>query len=151
MFIPWCRCFTFCNEVDSYLIKWSVGDLYHFNRIILSLGLLSATKHAICNIFLNILVHTLPVILSFFKQYVHVLPWSPNLPWASTSTVYFQDLGMTRARNFCPESIMCLYKNPLTWVKISFLCCSAFPLSNCLDMHLQNWSVFCIWNRACLL
>ena len=31
---------------------------------------------------------------------------------------------------------------------MSVSCCGAFPLNNCLDMHLQNGSVFCIWIRA---
>ena len=43
--------FTFCDKVDSYFIKWSVGDFHHSKRVILNLGLLSATKHAVCNIF----------------------------------------------------------------------------------------------------
>ena len=30
------------------------------------------------------------------------------------STVYFQDLGMTKVRNFLPASIICLCKSPLT-------------------------------------
>ena len=60
----------------------------------------------------------------------------------------FPGLGMTRARNFRPESIMCLYSKPLTWVKMSVSCCGAFPLNNHLDMHLLNGSVFCIWSRA---
>ena len=82
------------------------------------------------------------------RQYVWVFPWCPSLSWASTRTVYFQELGMTRARNFCPESIMCLYKNPLIWVKRSVSCCGALPFDKPFDMHLQSGSVFCIWRRA---
>ena len=43
---------------------------------------------------------------------------------------------------------MCLYKSPLTWVKSSISCLGAFPLDNCLDIHLEKGSVFCIWRRA---
>ena len=59
--------FAFCDEVDSYFIKWSVGDFHHLKRVILNLGLLSATKCAVCSIFPDILGHTLPVILSFYQ------------------------------------------------------------------------------------
>ena len=43
---------------------------------------------------------------------------------------------------------MCLYKSPLTWVKISVSCLCAFPLDKHLDIHLQKGSVFCIWIRS---
>ena len=45
---------------------------------------------------------------------MHELPLSPNLLQASMSTVYFQDLGMTKVRNFLPASMTCLYNSPLT-------------------------------------
>ena len=77
-----------------------------------------------------------------------VFPWCPNLSWASTRTVYFQDLGMTRARNFLPESVMCLYSNPLMWVKRSVSCWDVFPLDKHLEICLQKGSVFWIWRRA---
>ena len=77
-----------------------------------------------------------------------IFPWCPSLSWVSTRTVYFQDLGMTRARNFCPESITGLYNNPLTWVNRSVSCCRAFLFDKHLDIHLQNGLVFCIWRRA---
>ena len=77
-----------------------------------------------------------------------MFPWCPKLLWTSTWTVYFQDLGMTRARNFCPKSVTCLYNSPLTWVKRSVLCCGAIPLDKCLEIHLQKGLVFCIWRRA---
>ena len=80
-----------------------------------------------------------------------MFPWWPNLSWASTNTVYFHDLGMTRARNFWPESIMCLYSKPLKCVKRSVSCCGAFPFDNLLDILLQKVSVFCICRRACNL
>ena len=123
-------------------------DFHHLKRVILNFGLFSAKKHAVHNISLNILAHTFPIILSFMRQYVCVFPWCPSLLWASTSTVYFQDLGMTRARNFCLKSVTCLYNNPLTWVKRSVLCSGAWPFDKHFDMHLQNGSVFCIWSRA---
>ena len=77
-----------------------------------------------------------------------MFPWCPNLSWASTRTVHFQDFGMTRARYFCLESVICLYRSPLTWVKSSVSCIDAFPLDNHLVIHFQKGSVFCIWRRA---
>ena len=64
------------------------------------------------------------------------------------STVYFQDLGMTKVRNFLPASIICLYKSPLTWVKVANSWWGALPFSNLLEMHLQNGSVLCICSKA---
>ena len=77
-----------------------------------------------------------------------MFPWSPNWSQASPRPVYFQDLGMTRAWNFCPKFVTCLYSRPLTWVKTSVSCCSAFPLDEHLEICLQKESVFCIWRRA---
>ena len=77
-----------------------------------------------------------------------VFPWCPNLSWACTRTVYFHDLGMTRARNFWPKSVMCLYSSPLVWVKKSVSCWGAFPLDKHLEICLQKGPVFCIWRRA---
>ena len=34
------------------------------------------------------------------------------------------------------------------WVKISVSFCGAFPLNKCLEIHLQNGSVLCIWSKA---
>ena len=76
-----------------------------------------------------------------------VFPWWPNL-WASTRTVYCQDFGITRARNFFPESVICLYRSPLTWVNNSVLCLGAFPLDNHLEICLQKGSDFYVWRRA---
>ena len=80
-----------------------------------------------------------------------MFPWWPNLSWASTNTIYFHDLGIIRARNFWPESIMCLYSKPLTCVKRSVLCFCAFPFDSCLDILLKKGSIFCICRRACNL
>ena len=80
-----------------------------------------------------------------------LFPWWPNLSWASTKTVYFHDLGITKARNFWPDSAMCLYSKPLTSVKGSVSCWGAFPLDKCLDILLHKGSVFCICSRACNL
>ena len=44
-----------------------IGGFHHLKRVILNLGLLSATNHAVCIIFPDILVHNLPVILSFYQ------------------------------------------------------------------------------------
>ena len=55
---------------------------------------------------------------------------------------------MTRARNLCLESVICLYKSPLMWVKSSVSCLGAFPLDKCLEICLQKGSVICIWRRA---
>ena len=79
---------------------------------------------------------------------MHEFPWWPNLSWASTTTVYFQDLGITRARNCLPESMMCLYSSPFTWVKISNSCYSALPFNNHLEICLQNGSVLCICSNV---
>ena len=70
------------------------------------------------------------------------------MSWASTETVNFQDFGITRARNCLPESVMCLYSSPFTWVKVSNSCCGALPFNSHLDMHLQNGSVLCICSNA---
>ena len=64
------------------------------------------------------------------------------------STVYFQDLGMTKVRNFLPVSVTCLYKSPLTCAKVSNSWWGTLPFSNLLEMHLQNGSVFCICSKA---
>ena len=77
-----------------------------------------------------------------------MFPWCPNLSWVSARTVYFQDFDMTRARNFCSESVICLYSSHLTWVKSSVSCLGAFPLDKHLEIHLQKGSVFCIWRRS---
>ena len=82
------------------------------------------------------------------RQYVHELPWWPSLSWASMSTVNFQDLGITKVRNFLPASIICFYKSPLTWVKVSNPWWGALPFSNLLEMCLQNGSLPCICNKA---
>ena len=82
------------------------------------------------------------------RQYVWEFPWWPSLSWASTSTVYFQDLGITKVRNFLPASVMCLYRRPLTGVKVSTSWWGALPFSNLLEMCLQNGSVLCIWSKA---
>ena len=82
------------------------------------------------------------------RQYVHELPWWPSLLWASTSTVYFQDLGMTKLRNFLPASVICLYKSPLTWAEVSNSWWGALLFSYLLEMCLQNGSVFCICSKA---
>ena len=63
-------------------------------------------------------------------------------------TVYFQHLGITRARNCLPESVTCLYNSPLTWVKVSNSCCGALLFNSHLKIHLQNWSVLCICSNA---
>ena len=55
---------------------------------------------------------------------------------------------MIKARNFCPESVICLYKSPLMWVKRYISCLGAFPLDKHLEIHLQKGYVFCIWRRA---
>ena len=55
---------------------------------------------------------------------------------------------MTRARNFFLESVICLYRSPLTWVKSSVSCLGAFPLDNHLEICLQKGSVFCICRKA---
>ena len=55
---------------------------------------------------------------------------------------------MTRARNISLESVICLYRSPLLWVKSSVSCLGAFPLDIHLEIYLQKWSVFCIWSRA---
>ena len=34
------------------------------------------------------------------------------------------------------------------WVKSSVSCLGAFPLDECLEIHLQKGLVFCIWRRA---
>ena len=67
---------------------------------------------------------------------------------ASTSTVYFQDLGMTKASNFLPASLVCLYRSPLTRVKVSNSWVGTLPFSNLLEMCLQNQSVLCICSKA---
>ena len=77
-----------------------------------------------------------------------MFPWLPNLSWASTRTVYFQDFGITRARNFFPESVMYLYRSPLMWVNNCVSCLGSFPLDNHFEIHLWKGSVFCIWRRA---
>ena len=64
------------------------------------------------------------------------------------SIVYFQDLGMTKMKNFLPVSVICLYKSPLTWVKVSNSWWGALPFNNLLEMHLQKGSVFCICSKA---
>ena len=60
----------------------------------------------------------------------------------------FQDLGITRARNCLPQSVMCLYNSPFTWVKVSNSCCGALPFNSRLDICLQNRSVLCICSNA---
>ena len=77
-----------------------------------------------------------------------MFPWCPSLSWAPTRTVYFHDFGVTKARNLCPELVICLYKSPLTWVKSSASCLGAFPFDKHLEICLQKGSVFSIWRRA---
>ena len=85
------------------------------------------------------------------RQYVWVTPWCLNLSCASTNNVYFQALGMMSATNFWLPSMMFLYSSPFICVNKSASCCGALPFENCLDMHLQNRSIFCIWSRASCL
>ena len=80
-----------------------------------------------------------------------MVPWWPNLSWASTKTVYFHDLGITKVRNFWFESVTCLYSKPLTCVKTSVSYRGVFPFCKHLDILLQKGSVFCICRRACNL
>ena len=75
----------------TIFFKWSVWSLHHLKREGLDVGYLSAVKCAVNNVLPNVLVHTLSIILAFYRQYVWVFPWCPNLSWASTKTVYFQD------------------------------------------------------------
>ena len=82
------------------------------------------------------------------RQYVCELPWWPSLSWAFTNTVYFQDFGMTKARNFLPVSVTCLYNSTLTWVKGSNSWWGALPFRNLLEIHLQNGSALCICSKA---
>ena len=82
------------------------------------------------------------------RQYVQEFPWWPSLSWASTSTVYIHDLGITNPRNFLPASMMCYYRSPFTWVKVSNSWWVALPFSNLLEMHLQNGSVLGIWSKV---
>ena len=82
------------------------------------------------------------------RQYVHELPWWAILLWASTNTVYFQDSRMTKARNFLPVSMMCLYNSPFMWIKVSNSWWGDLLFSNHLEMHLQNGSFFCICSNA---
>ena len=42
------------------------GIFVILQRVMLNFGFLPAAKYAICNIFPNIFVHTLPVILTFY-------------------------------------------------------------------------------------
>ena len=49
---------------------------------------------------------------------------------------------MSRARNCCPESVICLYKIPLTWVKGPVSCLGVFPLDKHLDICLQKGLLF---------
>ena len=53
-----------------------------------------------------------------------------------------QDFGLTRARNFCLESVICLYMIALAWVKSSVSCLGAFLLDNHLEICLQKGSYF---------
>ena len=53
-----------------------------------------------------------------------------------------------RERNCLPESMMCLYNNPFTWVKTSVSCCGALLFNKHLEICLQNGSVLCIWSNA---
>ena len=85
------------------------------------------------------------------RQYVWVTPWCPSLSCASTFTVYFQAFGMMSAINFWSASLMCLCSSPLTCLNRLALCFGALPFDNCLEMHLQNGSVLCIWSRASCL
>ena len=64
------------------------------------------------------------------------------------TTVYFHSFGMTRAQNFWFESVTCLYNNALMCRKRSASCFGAFPFDRCLEMHLENGSVLCIYSRA---
>ena len=83
------------------------------------------------------------------RLYVLVAPWWPSLSCASLSAVYFQNFGMTRAKNFWFESMTCLYSNPLMCRKRSVSCFGAFPLHRHLEICLQNGSILCICSRAC--
>ena len=64
------------------------------------------------------------------------------------STVYFQDFGMTRAKNFWFESVTCLYSNPLTCRK---KLASFFGFDRHLEKCLQNRSILYTCSRACSL
>ena len=76
------------------------------------------------------------------RQYVQEFPWWPSLSWASTRMVYFHDLGITSVRNFLPASMMCLYRSPFTWVKVSNSWWGALPFSSLLEMDLQKGQSF---------
>ena len=67
------------------------------------------------------------------------------------STVYFHDFGYDKNQEFWFESMTYLYSNPLLCRKRSTSCFGAFPFDRCLEMHLQNGSVLCIWISACNL
>ena len=51
---------------NSNFIEWSIWYFCHLQRVMLDFGFLPLAKYTICNVFPNILVHTLPVILSFY-------------------------------------------------------------------------------------
>ena len=77
-----------------------------------------------------------------FSEYVQVAPWWPSLSYASMSTVYFYDFGMTRAKNFWFEFLTCLYSNPL-------LCRKRSTSILCFSILIDAWR--CICSSACNL
>ena len=54
---------------------------------------------AICNIFVDVLIHSLPLVLSFDKVVSILTHWWPILFFALMSTVKCNDLGVTSAKN----------------------------------------------------
>ena len=49
-----------------------------------------------------------------------------------------------RAKNFCCESVTCLWSSPFTCMKRLASCFGAFPYDSCFEICLQKGSVFCI-------
>ena len=102
---------------------------------ILSKGLAQCT-------IVDVFAHALPVILTFDKIIVLFTPWCPNLSLTSMSTVKYQDLGITSAKNLLFESITCLKIRPLMCVNVFTSCEGTWPLSNLLEIHLQKGFIF---------
>ena len=119
------------------------------NGLLLNFGFSPSAKNAVCNVFPNVFVHPLPIILAFDEAIcvVNYLgdPVCHELPLIlCTSKI----LEWPRLGIFLPVSMTCLYNSPFMWVKVSNSWWGTLPFSNLLEMHLQNGSVFCICSNA---
>ena len=59
--------FKFCDEIYGNFMERSVQNLCHLISVGLDFGFFSVSEGAVCSVFPDVLIHTLPVILTFYK------------------------------------------------------------------------------------